>query len=165
MKTIRFVPTGVHAYFDYIGGIGLLAAPFIFGFFSVGGAAVIVPMVLGVGVIVYSLLTNYELGIPDLKFIPMRVHLVFDFVAAAFLTFSPFLFGFINKAPNVWLPHIIAGVGVILLVLVYCCFCEQSVAVSCMQRSCWMTGWANNDPRGHELAVGVAMKGLVRLWA
>jgi hypothetical protein len=55
---------------------------------------------------------------PDLKFIPMRVHLVFDFVAAAFLALSPVLFGFINKAPNVWLPHIIASVGVIVLVLV-----------------------------------------------
>jgi len=118
MKAIRFIPTGVHAYFDYIGGIVLLAAPFIFGFFNGGGAAVIVPMVLGVGLILYSLLTNYELGIPGVKFIPMWVHLVFDFVAAAFLALSPFIFGFINKAPNVWLPHIVAGVGVILLVLV-----------------------------------------------
>ena len=118
MKAIRFVPTGVHAYFDYIGGIGLLAAPFVFGFFGVGGAAVIVPMVLGVGLILYSLLTNYELGIPGLKFIPMVAHLVFDVVACVFLIASPFLFGFINKAPNVWLPHIIAGSGVILLVLV-----------------------------------------------
>lgn len=118
MKAIRFVPTGVHAYFDYIGGIALLAAPFVFGFYGVGGAAVIVPMVLGAGLILYSLLTNYELGIPGLKFIPMWVHLVFDLVASAFLAVSPFLFGFINQAPNAWLPHIIAGVGVILLVLV-----------------------------------------------
>lgn len=118
MNAIRFVPTGVHAYFDYIGGIVLLAAPFIFGFFSVGGAAVIIPMVLGVGLIVYSLLTRYELGIPGLKFIPMPLHLIFDFVAAAFLALSPFLFGFVNKTPNVWLPHLIAGVGVIVLVLV-----------------------------------------------
>ena len=118
MKSIRFIPTGVHAYFDYIGGIALLAAPFIFGFFNGGGAAVIVPMVLGVGLILYSLLTNYELGIPGVKFIPMAYHLVIDFVAAAFLALSPFLFGFISKTPNVWLPHIIAGVGVIGLVLV-----------------------------------------------
>ena len=118
MKTIRFIPTGVHAYFDYIGGIGLLAAPFVFGFYSAGGAAVIIPIVLGIGLILYSLLTNYELGIPDLKFIPMPVHLAFDLVAAVFLAISPFLFGFINKAPNAWLPHIIAGVTVILLVLV-----------------------------------------------
>jgi hypothetical protein len=118
VKSLRFVPTGVHAYFDYVGGIGLLAAPFVFGFYSVGGAAVIIPMVLGVGLILYSLLTNYELGIPGLKFIPMSYHLVFDFIAAAFLAASPFVFGFINRAPNAWLPHIIAGVVVILLVLV-----------------------------------------------
>ena len=118
MKAIRFVPTGVHAYFDYIGGIGLLASPFVFGFYRVGGAAVIIPMILGIGLILYSLLTNYELGIPGLKFIPMWVHLVFDLVASAFLAISPLLFGFINQAPNAWLPHIIAGVGVIVLVLV-----------------------------------------------
>jgi hypothetical protein len=117
MKAIRFVPTGIHAYFDYIGGITLIAAPFVFVFFSVGGAAVIVPMVLGVGLILYSLLTNYELGIPGLKFIPMSAHLILDFVASAFLALSPFLFGFINNTPNVWLPHIIAGLGVIVLVL------------------------------------------------
>jgi len=118
MNSIRFVPTSVHGIFDYIGGILLIAAPFVFGFYSVGGVAVILPMVLGVGLILYSLLTNYERGIPALKFIPMPVHLVFDFVAAALLAVSPFLFGFWNLAPNVWLPHVIAGVGVILLVLV-----------------------------------------------
>ena len=118
MKAIRFIPTGIHAYFDYIGGIGLLAAPFVFGFFRFGGPAVIIPMVLGIGLILYSLLTNYELGIPGLKFIPMSLHLAFDLVASAFLAVSPFLFGFTNLAPNAWLPHIIAGVTVILLVLV-----------------------------------------------
>ena len=118
MNSIRFVPTWLHGYFDYIGGVALIAAPFVFGFFSVGGIAVILPMVLGVGLILYSLLTNYELGIPGIKFIPMSYHLVFDFIASAFLAVSPFLFGFINRAPNAWLPHIIAGVVVILLVLV-----------------------------------------------
>ena len=118
MKSLRFIPTGVHAYFDYIGGIGLLASPFVFGFYRVGGAAVIIPMILGIGLILYSLLTNYELGIPGLKFIPMPLHLTFDLVASVFLAISPFLFGFINQAPNVWLLDIIAGVAVILLVLV-----------------------------------------------
>jgi len=118
MNSIRFVPTSVHGIFDYIGGILLIAAPFVFGFYNVGGIAVILPIVLGVGLILYSLLTDYERGIPALRFIPMPLHLVFDFVAAALLAVSPFLFGFSNQAPNVWLPHVIAGVGVILLVLV-----------------------------------------------
>lgn len=118
MNSIRFVPTWLHGYFDYIGGIGLIAFPFIFGYFSLGGIAVILPMVLGIGLILYSLLTNYERGIPGLKFIPMPVHLILDFLASALLAASPFLFGFSNQAPNVWLPDVIAGVSVILLVLV-----------------------------------------------
>ncbi len=118
MNTIRFVPTSVHGIFDYIGGIALIACPFIFGFYSMGGIAVILPIVLGIGLILYSLLTNYERGIPALKFIPMPVHLVLDFVAAAFLVVAPFLFGFANQGLNVWLPFVVAGVGVILLVIV-----------------------------------------------
>src|ERR1700726_1639680 len=94
MNSIRFVPTWIHGFFDYIGGVGLIAAPFVFGFFNVGGIAVILPMVLGVVLILYSLLTNYERGIPALKIIPMPVHLILDFVASALLAASPFLFGF-----------------------------------------------------------------------
>lgn len=118
MSAIRFVPTQVHGIFDYIGGIGLISAPFVFGFFNVGGMAVILPMVLGVGLILYSLLTRYELGIPAVKFIPMPLHLTFDFVAAALIAVSPFLFGFYHNTPNVWLPHLISGIAVIVLVLV-----------------------------------------------
>lgn len=118
MNTIRFVPTQVHGIFDYIGGIGLIASPFIFGFYGMGGIAVILPIVLGIGLILYSLLTNYERGIPGLKFIPMPVHLVFDFVAAAFLAVAPFLFSYSNQGLNVWLPQVVAGIAVILLVIV-----------------------------------------------
>jgi len=118
MNSIRFVPSSVHSVFDYIGGIALIACPFIFGFYSMGGIAVILPIVLGVGLILYSLLTDYERGIPGLKFIPMPVHLILDFVAAVFLVAAPFLFGFASQGFNVWLPFVVAGVGVILLVLV-----------------------------------------------
>ena len=118
MSSLRFVPTQVHGIFDYVGGVALISAPFLFGFFSVGGMAVILPMVLGVGLIAYSLLTRYELGIPAIKFIPMQLHLLFDFVAAALIAASPFLFGFYHNTPNVWLPHLISGIAVILLVLV-----------------------------------------------
>ena len=118
MNSIRFVPTSVHGIFDYIGGILLIAAPFVFGYYNLGGIAVILPIVLGIGLILYSLLTNYERGVPALKFIPMPVHLILDFVASALLAASPFLFGFYNLAPNAWLPHVIAGLGVIVLVIV-----------------------------------------------
>ena len=83
-----------------------------------GGIAVILPIVLGIGLILYSLLTDYERGIPGLKFIPMPVHLILDFVAAVILIVAPFLFGFANQGLNVWLSFVVAGVGVMLLVSV-----------------------------------------------
>jgi hypothetical protein len=116
MNSIRFVPTAVHGILDYVGAIGLIASPFIFGFAAVGGIAVALPIVLGAGLIAYSLLTNYERGI--VRLIPMRAHLAFDFVASAFLAVAPFVFGYWNEGLNVWLPQVIAGVGVIGLVLV-----------------------------------------------
>ena len=118
MNAIRFLPTSVHGVLDYLVGIALIAAPYLFGFASVGGIAVYLPIILGIGLILYSLITNYELGIPGIKFIPMPYHLGFDFVAAALLAASPFLFGFSSKPLNVWLPHLVVGIAVILVVLV-----------------------------------------------
>ena len=112
---MRFIPTKVHAVLDYVVAIALILAPTLFMFEEVGGAAVIVPRVLGVGLILYSLFTRYELGL--VKVIGMPVHLIFDVVASVFLIASPFLFGFIAEAPNAWLPHIAVGVAVILVVL------------------------------------------------
>lgn len=118
MDSIRFLPTSVHGVLDYLVGIVLIAAPWIFGFAYVGGAAVYVPIVLGIALILYSLVTKYELGIPGLKFLPMPYHLVIDFIAAAFLAASPWIFGFASKPLNVWLPHLVVGIVVILVVLV-----------------------------------------------
>ncbi len=118
MNSIRFIPTSVHAVLDYLVGIALIAAPFLFGFAYVGGIAVYLPIILGVGLILYSFVTNYELGIPGIRFIPMPYHLVFDLVASALLAASPFLFGFYTKPLNVWLPHFVVGLTVILVVLV-----------------------------------------------
>lgn len=118
MNSIRFIPTSVHGVLDYLVGIALIAAPWLFGFAYVGGIAVYLPIILGIALILYSLVTRYELGIPGIKFIPMPVHLTIDFIAAALLAVSPFLFGFSNRPLNVWLPHLIVGIVVILVVLV-----------------------------------------------
>ncbi|HKF37668.1 MAG TPA: SPW repeat protein [Ktedonobacteraceae bacterium] len=118
MNSIRFLPTSVHGVLDYLVGIALIAAPWLFGFANVGGAAMYVPIILGIALILYSLVTKYELGIPGIKFLPMPYHLVIDFVAAAFLAASPWIFGFASKPLNVWLPHLVVGIVVILVVLV-----------------------------------------------
>ncbi|KJL37293.1 hypothetical protein RR49_01016 [Microbacterium ginsengisoli] len=115
MSDMRFIPTKVHGALDYIVGLALLFAPLIFGFSSVGGAAVVIPLILGAGLIVYSLFTRYEWG--PFKLIPMPVHLVFDVVASLFLALSPFIFGFSSYPPNVWLPHVVVGIAVIVVVI------------------------------------------------
>lgn len=112
---MKFISSKVHGVLDYIVAAALFFAPIIFGFQSVGGAAVVVPMVLGIALALYSLCTQYELGV--LKLIDFQYHLAIDVIAAIFLAVSPFLFGFINQAPNAWLPHILVGVAVVLVVM------------------------------------------------
>jgi len=111
----KFIPTKVHGVLDYVVAIALFFAPMIFGFANIGGPAVIIPMVLGVGLFLYSLFTSYEWGV--FKLISMPYHLVFDVLASLFLAASPFLFGFNDEALNVWLPHVVVGLTVILVVI------------------------------------------------
>jgi len=112
----KFIPTKVHGVLDYIVGLALIAAPWLFMFSDVGGAAVIIPIVLGIGLIAYSIFTNYEWGI--IKVVSMPYHLIIDIVAAVFLAASPFLFGFYNMDMwNVWVPHLVVGIAVILVVI------------------------------------------------
>ena len=116
VESIRFLPTKVHGALDYIVGLALIVAPNIFQFAEVGGPAVLVPRVLGAVLIVYSLITRYEWGV--IKLISMPYHLMIDFLAALFLALSPFLFGFSSRAPNAWLPHVVVGIAVVLVVIV-----------------------------------------------
>lgn len=113
--SLRFIPTKVHGALDYIVAIALIFAPMIFGFASVGGPAVVIPIVLGILLFIYSLFTRYEWG--AFKVIGMPYHLIIDLVAAIFLALSPFLFGFVNEAPNAWVPHVVVGIAVILVVV------------------------------------------------
>ncbi len=112
---MRFIPTRLHGFLDYIVGVVLIAAPWIFQF-SDNTAATVVPIVLGVGLIVYSLVTDYELGIA--RVLPMSVHLLFDIAAGVVLAASPWIFGFADESANVWVPHLLAGMAAVVLGLV-----------------------------------------------
>jgi uncharacterized membrane protein HdeD (DUF308 family) len=109
---MRFIPTKFHAPLDYIVGVALIASPWIFQF-SEHTAATVVPIVLGIGLIAYSLITDYELGV--WKIAPMAVHNLIDIVAGAFLALSPWLFGFADESANVWVPHVVVGLAAVFL--------------------------------------------------
>src|SRR5919108_1277814 len=91
---MRFIPTRFHAPLDYI-----------------VGAVLAVSIVLGGGLIAYSLETNYELGV--WRVAPMAVHNLIDIVAGALLAASPWLFGFGDETANVWVPHLLVGVAAV----------------------------------------------------
>ena len=95
--------TRTHGILDYIVGILLIAAPWLFGF-AQGGAETWIPVLLGIGALFYSLLTDYEFGI--WRVIPMKTHLALDMASGVFLAASPWLFGF---ADLVYMPHLLVG--------------------------------------------------------
>ena len=109
---MRFIPTRFHAPLDYIVGAVLIAAPWIFQF-DESGAATAVSIVLGAGLILYSLFTDYELGV--WKVAPMAVHNLIDIVAGGVLAVSPWLFGFADDGANAWAPFVAIGVAAIFL--------------------------------------------------
>lgn len=112
----KFIPTKVHGVLDYLVAIALIAAPWLFGFNEVGGAAVAIPVVLGIGLILYSLFTKYEWGL--IKVVGMPYHLIIDVLASLVLIASPFLFGFYDMDMwNVWVPHVAVGIAVIIVVI------------------------------------------------
>ena len=100
---MRFISTRTHGIIDYIMGLALILAPFVLGF-ATGGAAMWVPIILGASVILYSLMTDYEVG--AFHAIGMRTHLWLDGLGGAFLAASPWLFGF---SEYVWVPHLVLG--------------------------------------------------------
>jgi hypothetical protein len=63
------------------------------------------PIILGVGVILYSLITDYELSLA--KKISMKTHLTLDVLSGVSLAASPWIFGFNDY---VYLPHLILGI-------------------------------------------------------
>lgn len=112
---MRLIPTRIHGIIDLVVAGLLIFAPFIFNFAVVGGAAVVIPIIFGILWAVYSALTNYQEGV--LRVISVPYHMMIDVIMAAALALSPFLFNFADRPLNVWLPHVLAGLAIIIVVL------------------------------------------------
>lgn len=90
---------------DYLMGVLLMVSPWLLNF-NRGGAETWVPVVLGAGAFLYSLLTDYELG--AFKVLSMPAHLALDLMSGILLAASPWLFGF---SDYVYLPHLLLGIA------------------------------------------------------
>jgi hypothetical protein len=100
---MKLIDTKTHGYLDYIMGIFLIVSPFLFNL-DTNAIQSFVFYGSGSAVIIYSLHTNYELGL--FKMIPMKIHLAVDIVSGLFLAASPWLYHFSDVN---YLPHLTIG--------------------------------------------------------
>lgn len=84
----------VHGLVEYAAAAVFIAAPFVLGFDS--EAATAVSIVVGVVLLVVTASSDLPTGLT--KTIPVTIHAVLDFIAAAFLIAAPFLFGFSDES-------------------------------------------------------------------
>jgi hypothetical protein len=102
---MRIIPTSIHGIVDYLAGLLLIAAPWLFGFAN-EGAETWVPVGAGLLMLGASLMTDYEWGL--FRIIPMPVHLGLDALLGIVLAASPWIFNF-NE--TVYIPHVVLGLG------------------------------------------------------
>jgi len=84
----------LHGAFEYVAGVLLIAAPFLFAFES--SAAVAMSIVAGVVVIAVAASTDGPSSL--INSLPISVHVLLDFVLSAVLIASPFLFAFSDES-------------------------------------------------------------------
>ena len=109
---MHLLSTRIHGVLDYLVGALLIAAPWLLGF-ARGGPEQWVLVAVGGAALVYSVFTDYELGL--VKALQTPLHLWLDAFGGAFLAISPWLFGFDQQ---LWIPHLAAGVFQMLAALV-----------------------------------------------
>jgi hypothetical protein len=100
---MRFIPTRVHGVLDYLWSALLASVPWLLGF-DLGRAESRVAWIFAGGAALYSLLTDYELGL--FRIFSVRAHLALDVLGGLLLAASPWLFGF---AERVCAPHLAFG--------------------------------------------------------
>lgn len=110
---LKFLTPALHGALDYIAAVALIVAPFLLGLGADGPIAMWLSVAGGIGLIGYSLLTDYALGAA--KVISYNLHLVFDLSAGAAFIAAPFLFGFGQLAMAYYL---VMGLGVFAIVAV-----------------------------------------------
>ncbi|MFL6590876.1 MAG: hypothetical protein ACJ8M4_11975 [Chthoniobacterales bacterium] len=93
---MKIIPKFYHGVLDYLSGVLLLLAPNLFGFADMSGAVVWIPRIAGLVILLQALMTDYELGV--MKVIPIRMHLMADYLIGAFLFVCPFVFGISSRS-------------------------------------------------------------------
>jgi hypothetical protein len=106
---MRFIPTMLHGLADYLVGIVVIALPFYFGWTDAPRNTF---LALGAFVILYSLVTDYELGL--LRYLRIRFHLLLDALFGIAMLAAPTL---LDLPADARTP--VYAIGVLALLLVF----------------------------------------------
>ncbi|WP_343690445.1 hypothetical protein [Chitinophaga sp.] len=98
------INTRLHGIIDYLVGFLLIIAPLVIFGTADSGREVWVPVAMGVSTIVYSLFTDYELGV--FRRIKMSAHLTIDVLSGMVLMTAPWVFDFWEVS---WIPYVLVG--------------------------------------------------------
>lgn len=106
------IPRFVHGIVEYVGGGVMVASPFVLNYHS--GAAKAAAIVIGVLVIALAASTDGSTSL--VNSVPLSVHVVLDYLAAALLIAAPFIFSFSGEgAPTAF--FIVVGVLHLLITI------------------------------------------------
>lgn len=109
------IPLNIHNVIDYIVGAVLLITPAFFGFAEVTIAANVF-YTAGLGLILYSLLTQYKYSIA--KLIPVRVHMILDALVGLSVMFAPWLLNYRGAlTEGQTTVHLALGAGAVALAI------------------------------------------------
>ena len=109
---MKFISSTFHGYIDYATAVALILAPFIILPAGAPAMAKYLSVAAGVGLIIYSLITDYSVSAR--KAIPFKMHLLLDFVAGIVFVAAPFVLGFVGITK---IYYLIMGLAVIVVVL------------------------------------------------
>lgn len=108
---IRFLTPALHGILDYAAAAGLIVLPFLLNLGATSPLALWLSVAGGVGLIVYSLATDYAFGV--LRVLSFRAHLALDLAAAAAFVAAPFVFGWTGLTMAYYL---VMAAGVVVVV-------------------------------------------------
>lgn len=105
---LQFLNPALHGVLDYFAAGALIVLPFFLGF---DGIELWLSVAGGIGLILYSLITDYTFG--AVKLVSFDVHLLLDLAAAVAFLAAPFALGF-GFLAAIYYP--VMAVGVIAVV-------------------------------------------------
>ena len=109
--TFRFLTPTVHGLLDYAAAAGLIVLPFLLNLGATSPLAQWLSVAAGIGLVAYSLLTDYAFGVFGL--LSFRLHLLLDVLAAAAFVVAPFVFGWSGLVLGYYL---VMAAGVLVVV-------------------------------------------------